>query len=35
MLQGAGLAQVAPEISVLGVWLVCCFILALWIFRWK
>jgi ABC-2 type transport system permease protein len=35
MLQGVGLAQVAPEVSVLAVWLVCCFSLALWIFRWK
>jgi ABC-type multidrug transport system permease subunit len=35
MLQGAGLAQVAPEAGVLSVWLVVCFALALKLFRWK
>ena len=35
MLQGAGLAQVAPQLGVLGVWLVVCFALALKLFRWR
>jgi len=35
MLQGAGLAQVAPEVGVLGAWLVVCFVLALRLFRWR
>ncbi len=35
MLQGAGLAQVAPKAGVLAVWLVVCFVLALKLFRWK
>jgi len=35
MLQGAGLAQLWPEIAVLGAWLVVCFTLALKLFRWK
>ena len=35
MLQGAGLAQVAPELGVLGAWLVVCFPLALKLFRWR
>jgi len=35
MLQGAGLAQVAPEAGVLAVWLVVCFVLALKLFRWR
>ncbi len=35
MLQGAGLGQVAPEMGVLGVWLVVCFALALKLFRWR
>ena len=35
MLQGAGLAQVAPQLGVLGVWLVVCFTLALKLFRWR
>jgi ABC-type multidrug transport system permease subunit len=35
MLQGAGLAQVAPEAGVLAAWLVVCFALALKLFRWK
>lgn len=35
MLQGAGLAQVLPEAAVLGAWLVACFSLALWLFRWR
>jgi ABC-2 type transport system permease protein len=35
MLQGAGLAQVAPQLGVLSGWLVVCFGLALKLFRWK
>jgi hypothetical protein len=35
MLQGAGLAQVAPQAGVLAAWLVGCFALALKLFRWK
>jgi len=35
MLQGAGLAQVWPEMAVLGGWMVVCFTLALKLFRWK
>jgi len=35
MLQGAGVAQVAPEAAVLAVWIVVCFSLALKLFRWK
>ena len=35
MLQGMNLAQVASEVSVLGLWLVACFGLALWLFRWR
>jgi ABC-2 type transport system permease protein len=35
MLQGAGLAQVAPEMGVLAAWLVMCFIVALKLFRWR
>ena len=35
MLQGASLAQLAPQQAVLGGWLVVCFALALKLFRWK
>ena len=35
MLQGANLGRVAPELGVLGAWLVVCFGLALKLFRWK
>lgn len=35
MLQGAGLAQLAPQIAILGTWLVVSFFLALKIFRWR
>jgi ABC-type multidrug transport system permease subunit len=35
MLQGAGLAQVAPQIAVMGAWTVVCFGLALTLFRWR
>jgi ABC-type polysaccharide/polyol phosphate export permease len=35
MLQGASLGQVASQMGVLGTWLVVCFALALWLFRWR
>jgi ABC-type multidrug transport system permease subunit len=35
MLQGASMAQVSSEAAVLGGWLVVCFGLALWLFRWR
>ncbi len=35
ILQGANLAQVAPQLGVLGAWLVVCFALALKLFRWR
>jgi ABC-type multidrug transport system permease subunit len=35
MLQGAGLAQMAPQAGVLAAWLVVCFGLALRLFRWR
>lgn len=35
MLQGANLAQVAPELGVLLAWLVLCFVVALKLFRWR
>ncbi len=35
MLQGASLAQVAPQMATLGAWLVVCFAMALKLFRWK
>jgi ABC-2 type transport system permease protein len=35
MLQGAGLAQLAPQMGVLGAWLIVCFALALKLFRWR
>ena len=35
MLQGAGLAQLAPQLGVLAAWLVVCFALALKLFRWR
>ncbi len=35
MLQGAGLAQVSPELTVLAAWLVVCFPIALRLFRWR
>ena len=35
MLQGASLAGVAPQMGILGVWLVACFTLALKLFRWR
>ena len=35
MLQGAHLADLAPQLGALGVWLVVCFSLALKLFRWR
>jgi len=35
MLQGAGLAQLVPQLGVLAAWLVVCFALALRLFRWR
>lgn len=35
MLEGAGLAQVAPELGIIAAWLVVCFAIALKIFRWQ
>jgi ABC-type multidrug transport system permease subunit len=35
MLQGAGFAQLAPQMAILGCWMVACFTLALRIFRWR
>lgn len=35
MLQGANLAQVAPQLAVLSAWLLVCFVVALRIFRWR
>jgi ABC-2 type transport system permease protein len=35
MLQGATLAQLLPQIAVLGAWLVVSFVLALKLFRWR
>jgi ABC-type multidrug transport system permease subunit len=35
MLQGANLVQVAPQMGVLGAWLIVCFALALKLFRWR
>ncbi len=35
MLQGASLTQVAPQLSIVGAWLIVCFVLALKLFRWR
>lgn len=35
MLQGAGFAQLAPQMAILGAWMVLCFTFALRIFRWR
>jgi ABC-type polysaccharide/polyol phosphate export permease len=35
MLQGAGFAQLAPELSILAAWLIVCFALAMRLFRWR
>jgi len=35
MLQGANLAQIAPQVAIIAFWLVVCFALALKLFRWR
>ena len=35
MLEGASLLQVAPELAIVGAWMVGSFVLALRIFRWQ
>jgi ABC-2 type transport system permease protein len=35
MLQGANLAQMAPQVGIILFWLVICFALALKLFRWR
>ena len=35
MLQGAGIAQVSPQLGILAAWMVVCFALALRLFRWR
>src|SRR5580700_7066227 len=35
MLQGANLVQLAPQVGVLGAWLIFCFVVALKLFRWR
>jgi ABC-2 type transport system permease protein len=35
LLQGANLAQMGPQLGVLGGWLLVCFALALKLFRWR
>jgi ABC-2 type transport system permease protein len=35
MLQGANFAQMAPQIGIMGFWLVICFALAMKLFRWR
>lgn len=35
MLQGAGLAPIAPELGILALWTVSAFAVALWIFQWR
>jgi ABC-2 type transport system permease protein len=35
MLQGASLAHLAPQVSVMSAWLIICFALALKLFRWR
>jgi len=35
MLQGANFAQIAPQLGMLGAWLIVCFGLALKMFRWR
>jgi ABC-2 type transport system permease protein len=35
MLQGANLAQLAPQVGIIAFWLVICFALALKLFRWR
>jgi hypothetical protein len=35
MLQGANFSQIAPQVTILGAWLIICFTLALKLFRWR
>jgi ABC-type polysaccharide/polyol phosphate export permease len=35
MLQGANIAQLAPQVGIISFWLVICFALALQFFRWR
>jgi ABC-type polysaccharide/polyol phosphate export permease len=35
MLRGAGLEVVGPELAIIAVWFVVCFMVALRIFRWR
>jgi ABC-2 type transport system permease protein len=35
MLQGSDLSHVAPQVAVMGIWLIVCFGLALKLFRWR
>jgi ABC-type multidrug transport system permease subunit len=35
MLEGASLAQIAPELALVAAWLVICFVLAVKLFRWQ
>jgi ABC-2 type transport system permease protein len=35
MLQGANLAHLGPELGVLAAWMLVCFTLAMWLFRWR
>jgi ABC-type multidrug transport system permease subunit len=35
MLQGASLAQLYPQLGVLGIWTIVCFLLGLRLFRWR
>ncbi len=35
MLQGAGFAQLSPQLGILATWMVVCFALALRLFRWR
>jgi ABC-type multidrug transport system permease subunit len=35
MLQGAGLAQISPQLAILAAWLAVCFTFALTLFRWR
>jgi len=35
MLRGAGPAQLVPELTVIGAWLVVSFVLAVRLFRWR
>jgi ABC-type multidrug transport system permease subunit len=35
MLQGANLAQIAPQVGIIAFWLAICFAFALKLFRWR